>query len=144
MTHSPEDQPGPTDQPFDQDPEQAATMLRELASSVALLPAAPTPDGEDVPDGAISLPVIEQDGQRFIPVFTNEQSMRAAGGDVETASRLPLAELAAAWPSDDIWLAVNPTDEDGIGLPPQVVRMLPELAGVGGPGSNGQAPDGLV
>lgn len=144
MSYSPDDQSAPTDQPFDQDPERAAAMLRELATSVALLPAAPAPDGEGVPDGAISLPVIEQDGQRFIPVFTSEESMRSAGGEVETASRLPIAELAAAWPSDDIWLAVNPTDEDGIGLPPQVVRMLPELAGVSGASTNGQVPEGTL
>jgi hypothetical protein len=141
MTNSPADQSGPTDP----DAEQTAAKLRELAGAVALLPTAPPPDGEEVPEGSISLPVIEQDGQRFIPVFTSEESMRAAGGEVETASRLPMAELAANWPSDDIWLAVNPTDEDGVGLPPQIVRMLPELAGVGGgtgaAGTNGQVPD---
>lgn len=146
MTYTADDHQGPDDQlsPDPAEAEQAAAMLRELAAATALLPAAPAPDGEEVPEGAISLPVIEQDGQRFIPVFTSEESMREAGGEVESANRLPLVELAAAWPSDDIWLAVNPAGADGIGLPPQLVRMLPELAGVGGgPTSNGHVPDGL-
>ena len=74
------------------------------------------------------MPVIEQDGQRFIPVFTSEDSVRAAGGDASTAVRIPIAQLAANWPNEDVWLAVNPASEDGLGLPPDVVRALPVFA----------------
>ena len=114
------------------------TLLRELATSVALLPQAPQAEGEEAPEGMISLPVIEQDGQRFIPVFTSEDSLRAAGGDASTAVRIPIAQLAANWPSDDVWLAVNPASEDGLGIPPDVVRVLPVFAAqTGGDGHGG-------
>ena len=105
-----------------------AAILRDLATSVALLPQVPQPEGQEPPEGAIALPVIEQDGQRFIPVFTSEDSLRAAGGDASTAVRIPIAELAANWPDEDVWLAVNPASEDGLGLPPDVVRALPVFA----------------
>ena len=85
-------------------------------------------EGEEPPEGAIALPVIEQDGQRFIPVFTSEDSLRAAGGDASTAVRIPIAQLAANWPNEDVWLAVNPASEDGLGIPSDVVRALPVFA----------------
>jgi hypothetical protein len=112
-----------------------AKVLRELATSIALLPQAPPPEGEEQPEGAIALPVIEQDGRRYVPVFTSEEALRSAGADPGSALRIPIAQLAANWPSDDIWLAVNPASEDGLGLPPDVVRTLPVFAGsLGGDG----------
>jgi hypothetical protein len=59
---------------------------------------------------------------------------------VGTALRIPIAQLAANWPSDDIWLAVNPASEDGLGLPPDLVRTLPAFAD--SLGENGQTPLG--
>jgi hypothetical protein len=114
---------------------ESAALLRSLATSIALLPQVPAAEGEEAPEGAIALPVIEQDGQRYIPVFTTEEALRAAGADPGTAVRIPVAELAANWPSDDVWLAVNPASEDGLGLPPDVVRALPVFAGQGGDGT---------
>ncbi|MCU1628685.1 MAG: hypothetical protein JWP64_3634 [Pseudonocardia sp.] len=121
------------------DPDTAA-LLRDLATSIALLPQVPTSEGEERPEGAIALPVIEQDGQRYIPVFTTEAALRSAGADVDSALRIPLAQLAANWPSDDMWLAVNPASEDGLGLPPDVVRALPVFAG--SPDGAGESPPG--
>jgi hypothetical protein len=114
-----------------------AAVLRALATSIALLPQAPPAEGEERPEGAIALPVIEQDGQRYIPVFTSEESLRAAGADPGSAVRIPVAQLAANWPSEDVWLAVNPASEDGLGLPPDVVRALPVFAGQDGGGAVG-------
>jgi hypothetical protein len=119
-----------------------AAVLRALATSIALLPQAPPAEGEERPEGAIALPVIEQDGQRYIPVFTSEESLRAAGADPATAVRIPVAQLAANWPSEDVWLAVNPASEEGLGLPPDVVRVLPVFAGVDGGGAVGGAVGG--
>jgi hypothetical protein len=119
------------------DPDTAA-VLRDLATSIALLPQAPQPEGEEQPEGAIALPVIEQEGRRYIPVFTSEEALRSAGADPGTALRIPIAQLAANWPSDDMWLAVNPASEDGLGLPPEVVRSLPVFA-AGGDGT-GETP----
>jgi hypothetical protein len=123
------------------DPEE---LLRELATSMALVPQERVPqervpqepqaDGQEAPDGAISLPVIEQDGRRYVPVFTSEEALRAAGADAATALRLPVLQLAAGWPSDDLWLAVNPGSDDGLALPPEVVRALVELVQPDDPG----------
>jgi hypothetical protein len=115
-------------------------LLRELATSIALLPQEPAAAGEEPPEGAIALPVIEQDGTQYIPVFTSEEALRAAGADPGTALRLPLAELAANWPGEDLWLAVNPATEDGLTLPPDVVRALPIYAQ--GQGDAGQPAAG--
>jgi hypothetical protein len=124
----------------DMDAEDSVAVLRSLATSIALLPQAPPTEGEERPEGAIALPVIEQDGRQFIPVFTSEESLRAAGADVDTAVRIPVAQLAANWPSDDVWLAVNPASEDGLGLPPDVVRALPVFAGQGNVTFDGMPP----
>jgi hypothetical protein len=121
------------------DPETAA-VLRDLATSIALLPQVQPPDGEGQPEGAIALPVIEQDGRRYVPVFTSEDALRSAGGDPGTALRIPIVELAANWPSDEMWLAVNPASEEGLGLPPDVVRALPVFAG--SPDGAGAPPQG--
>jgi hypothetical protein len=99
-------------------------LLHELATSIALLPQQAPPEGEETPEGAIALPVIEQDGTKYVPVFTSEEALRAAGADVTTALRIPLVELAASWPTENLWLAVNPANEDGLALPPEVVRAL--------------------
>jgi hypothetical protein len=104
----------------------AQELLRELAGSVALLPQVPTAEGEQAPtEDAIALPVIEQDGTQYVPVFTSEDRMRAAGADPETALSVPLAGLAAGWPGDELWLAIDPAAEDGLALPPDAVRALP-------------------
>jgi hypothetical protein len=121
---------------------ESAALLQSLATSIALLPQAPLAEGEERPEGTIALPVIEQDGQRYIPVFTTEEALRAAGADPATAVRVPVVELAANWPSDDVWLAVNPASEEGMGLPPDVVRALPVFAGQTGNGHrHGSGPD---
>lgn len=115
-----------------------AEVLRDLATSIALLPQAPSPEGDEPPEGAISLPVIEHDGRRYVPVFTSEEALQSAGADMGTVLRIPIAQLAANWPSDDIWLAVNPASEDGLGLPPDLVRTLSTFAG--SPGRPRQDP----
>ncbi|MCF3145365.1 SseB family protein [Streptomyces platensis] len=115
--------------------------LVELANSMALLPQAPPVEGEEPrPEGAVSLPVIEQDGNRYIPVFTTEDALVAAGGDPGAALSIPVVELAANWPADDLWLAVNPSTEEGLALPPDLVRALPVFsqAGAEGGGAAGE------
>lgn len=132
MTASASDGQPTTDvaaQCLDAVPDATATVLRELASSIALVPHAPLPAGVEQPLDAVTVPVIERQGQRFIVVFTSEDAMRAAGVSLNSAARVPLARLGARWPSDDIWLAVNPVADEGVGLPPEVVRMLPMFAG---------------
>lgn len=100
-------------------------VMRAVAASEVVVPQAPGADDTDLPDGSISLPVIEQDGTSYVPVFTSETTMAAAAPDIEDAVQVNAAELGANWPSDDLWLAVNPGTEDGLTLPPDAVRSLP-------------------
>ena len=91
-----------------------------------VVPQAASADDGELPDGSISLPVIEQDGTSYVPVFTSEATMAAAAPDIEDAVSVNAAELGANWPSDDLWLAVNPGTEDGLTLPPDAVRSPPD------------------
>lgn len=105
---------------------ETQAALIDIATSVALLPQSPPAEGEEErPEGTIALPVIEQDGNRYVPVFTTEDALLAAGGDPDAALCLPVVELAANWPADDLWMAVNPSTEQGIVVPPDLVRALP-------------------
>ncbi|GAA2310015.1 SseB family protein [Streptomyces caniferus] len=144
-TPTPDENSPPTEVDGSQSAAEAAdtqAALIELATSMALLPQAPPAQGEEErPEGAISLPVIEQDGNRYVPVFTTEDALVAAGGDVESALRIPVVDLAANWPADDLWLAVDPSSEEGLALPPDLVRALPVFSQQGGaagpPGETG-------
>lgn len=122
----------PNEQPADVStsaPEaEAQALLQNLATSIALLPQDGMADGETPPEGSIAIPVIEQDGTQYVPVFTSEAALQAAGADPAPAIRLPVAELAANWPADDLWLAINPGSEDGLTLPPEAVQALATFA----------------
>ncbi|MFF3327390.1 SseB family protein [Streptomyces sp. NPDC002889] len=133
-TSTPDENAPPTEgAPSAADAAQTQAVLIDIANSVALLPQAPPAEGEEErPEGAIALPVIEQDGTRYIPVFTTEDALKAAGGDPETALRIPVLELAANWPEDDLWLAVNPSTDEGLALPADLVRALPIVSRRGG------------
>jgi hypothetical protein len=116
--------------PTEAEAAEAQAALIDLANSVALLPQVPPPEGEEErPEGAVALPVIEQDGNRYIPVFTTEDALVAAGGDPVTALRVPVIELAANWPADDLWLAVDPSTDQSLALPSELVRALPVVSG---------------
>ena len=101
------------------------SVMRAVATAEVVVPQAAGTDPDGVPDGAISLPVIEQDGTSYVPVFTSESTMASAAPDIEDAVSVKAAELAANWPDDELWLAVNPGTEDGLTLPPDAVRSLP-------------------
>jgi type III secretion system (T3SS) SseB-like protein len=143
-TSTPDDQPIQTnnetvEQAADPAAQAAAQeLLRELAGSMALLPQSPPAEGEEpLGEDAIALPVVEQDGTLFVPVFTSEDRMRAAGADPETAVSVPLAGLAAGWPDEELWLAVDPAHQDGLALPPDAVRALPAFLEPAGQDTNG-------
>ena len=99
-------------------------VMRAVATTEVMVPQAAPAEGE-VPDGSISLPVIESDGTSYVPVFTSQSTMATAAPDIADAVSVNAAELGANWPSDDLWLAVNPGTEDGLTLPPDAVRSLP-------------------
>jgi hypothetical protein len=101
------------------------SVMRAVATAEIVVPQAAGADPAGVPDGSISLPVIEQDGTSYVPVFTSESTMATAAPDIEDAVSVKASELAANWPDDELWLAVNPGTEDGLTLPPDAVRSLP-------------------
>jgi hypothetical protein len=109
----------------------AQIVLQQLAASVAYLPQELAEGAPPPPEGAIALPVIEQDGTQFVPVFTSSEALASAGADPTKAIEVAVAQLAAGWPSDDLWLAVDPASPDGLTLPSDVVRALPGLVGAG-------------
>jgi SseB protein N-terminal domain len=102
-------------------------VLRAVASIEVMVPQTGGPT-DDMPDGALSLPVIEQDGTSYVPVFTSEATMNQAAPDIDGAVSVPVAALSASWPSDELWLAVNPGTEGGLTLPPDAVKSLPGYA----------------
>jgi hypothetical protein len=106
---------------------QAQQILTDLAGSQALIPQEAAEGETPPPEDAIALPVIEQDGTHFVPVFTSVEKLVSAGADPDSAVQVGFAQLGAAWPSDELWLAVDPANEDGLTLPPDVVRALPTL-----------------
>lgn len=99
-------------------------LLRAIAGAEIVLPQDAREEGRD----GIDLPVIEQDGLQFVPVFTSERVMHAAAPEVTDAVSVLASELAAVWPEDQLWMVVNPGTLDGVSLPPDVVRMLPLYA----------------
>ncbi|MEV5481355.1 MULTISPECIES: SseB family protein [Streptomyces] len=140
---SPDDHVPPTEAaaaegaPSAEEAAETRAALIDIATSVALLPQSPPAEGEEErPEGTIALPVIEQEGNRYVPVFTTEDALLAAGGDPDAALCLPVVDLAANWPADDLWLAVNPSTEEGLVLPPDLVRALPAFSR-----GNGQAEE---
>jgi SseB protein N-terminal domain len=110
-------------------------VMRAVASIEVMVPqtvqssesGAPGEPG-DLPAGSLSLPVIEQEGTSYVPVFTSEATMNLAAPDIDDAVSVPAAALGANWPSDELWLAVNPGTEGGLTLPPDAVRSLPSYA----------------
>src|SRR3954469_25782048 len=106
---------------------EAQALLQQLATSTAFLPQEVPEGAEPPPEGAVALPVIEQDGNQFVPVFTTQEALVSAGADPVTAIEVPMIQLAAGWPDGDLWLAVDPASEDGLTLPADVVRALPGL-----------------
>jgi hypothetical protein len=102
-------------------------VLRAVASIEVMVPQAGG-SADDMPDGSLSLPVIEQDGTSYVPVFTSEATMNQAAPDIDGAVSVPVAALSANWPSDELWLAVNPGTEGGLTLPPDAVKSLPGYA----------------
>ncbi len=128
MSNSAPDDQTPGDITNEQERLAAQQVLGELATSIVLLPQEATPDDQDLPESSIALPVIEQDGTQYLPVFTSEEGMAAAGADPATALRMPLAELSANWPGDDLWLAVDAGSENGLVLPPELAQTLAGFA----------------
>jgi hypothetical protein len=64
--------------------------------------------------------------------------MHEAAPDIDDAVSVPAAALGANWPSDDLWLAVNPGTEGGLTLPPDAVKSLPVYTDAANDGQAGE------
>ena len=62
-------------------------VMRAVANSDIVVPQATVAPGEEAPDGSLSLPVIEQDGTSYVPVFTSEETMNSAAPELERRGR---------------------------------------------------------
>ena len=89
-------------------------------------------EGEELP-----LPVLEQGGERFIPVFTSpKQLARYAPGGTDFL-RLKGRALASVWP-EDCRLALNPRGDVGLILDPEQVKAAEDAP------ARGEAPGFFV
>lgn len=102
-------------------------VMRAVAGSEVVVPQ-PAGAQDELDEGSLSLPVIEAEGTSYVPVFTSEDAMKQAAPEVEEAVTVEVAELAANWPEQDLWLAVNPGTDEQLTLPPDAVRALPAYA----------------
>src|SRR4051794_25680376 len=102
-------------------------VMRVVASIDVMVPQARDPAPDGVVD-VVSLPVIEQDGTSYVPVFTSAAAMNEAAPHLDGAVSVAVAALSENWPSDELWLAVNPGTVGGLTLPPDAVKSLPDYA----------------
>lgn len=101
-------------------------FLRILAVGKVVLPQLrPLEEG-----GGLQLPVIEQDGVRYVLAFSSQQ--RLAESDVDAAATVTARgrELAGRWPEhEDLGLVINPGSDLSVAIPADAIRSLPSLAG---------------
>jgi SseB protein N-terminal domain len=101
--------------------------LRAIARADLLLPR--LAGAAEPGSGGLALPVVEEEGKSFVPVFTSQTQLSAALPEATGAVVVRGASLAAGWPSDTpLWLAINPASEHAATLPPDAVRSLASLA----------------
>lgn len=105
------------------DGDQSAAVAA-LAGQELILPQTSV-DEEGISDQQVTLPVIEQNETSYVPVFTTAERLTDSLPGIAGSIAVPARELAMAWPSDELWLAVNPGDQlTSVALPPDAVRSL--------------------
>lgn len=114
--------------------ERPDAFLAALAEADVYVPApGPAPDGEQLVTARagdeIPLPLLEQGGERFVPVFSSPRQLLRYVPAGTPYLRLQGRALASIWP-DDCRLALNPRGELGLVLSPEqvaAVKDAPEL-----------------
>lgn len=113
-------------------------FLAALADADVYLPAPEATPGEERQVTAragdeIPLPLLEQGGERFIPVFSSQTQLLRYLPEGTPYLRLQGRALASIWPSD-CRLALNPRGELGIILSPEQVAAVKDAPEHGTPG----------
>ena len=101
------------------------SVMRAVATAEIVVPQAASADVDGAP-GRFDLAARHRAGRH---VVRPRLHLGVDDGDRRPRHRgrrpVNAAELAANWPDDELWLAVNPGTEDGLTLPPDAVRSLP-------------------
>lgn len=118
--------------------ERPDTFLAALAEAEVYLPApGPAPEGEEhvtaQAGDEIPLPVLEQGGERFIPVFSSPKQLLRYVPEGTPYLRLSGRALASIWPAD-CRLALNPRGELGLILSPEQVAAVKDAPEPGASG----------
>jgi hypothetical protein len=118
--------------------EQPDAFLAALAEAEVYLPApGPAPDGERLVTAQVGdeipLPLLEQGGERFIPVFSSPKQLLRYVPEGTPYLRLSGRALALIWPAD-CSLALNPRGELGLVLSPEQVAAVKDAPERGGSG----------
>lgn len=100
-----------------------AEFLRILAEGDVLLPQLEPVD----PEEGMKLPFIEQEGTRYVLVFSSQERLTESGIEVQDTVTMNGGQLGASWPDEDLWLAINPGSEQSVAVPPDAVRALPSM-----------------
>lgn len=104
--------------------EDQAGFLQTLATGEVLLPQMEPVD----PDEGMKLPFIEQEGTRYVLVFSSQDRLTESGIEAQDTVSLSGGQLGAAWPEEEeLWLAINPGSEQSVAVPPDAVRALPSM-----------------
>lgn len=103
-----------------------AGFLRILAVSKVVLPQLQPVDQS----GRLQLPLIEQEGTRYVLAFSSHQRLAESEVDAEQTVTASGRELAGVWPEhENLWLLINPGSELSVAIPADAIRSLPSLAG---------------
>ncbi len=113
-------------------------FLAALADAEVYLPApGPAPASEKhvkaKAGDEIPLPLLEQGGERFIPVFSSQRQLARYLPEGTPYLRLQGRALASIWP-DDCRLALNPRGDLGLILSPEQVAAVRDAPAQGAPG----------
>ncbi|WP_333736721.1 SseB family protein [Streptomyces sp. IBSBF 2806] len=100
--------------------------LDTLAHCDVLVPVPDDATDEDVTDPTtVALPVLEQPGGApVVPVFTSEPEMADLLPEIDRYRLVPLAALAAQWPSGELSLSIDGAGDHPLTLTSEGVRTL--------------------
>jgi hypothetical protein len=104
-------------------------FMRALTVAEVLIPQphveGVAPGEHPVADGdELALPLVEHEGNTYVPVFTSIEQFRLGIADAEASFvRLPVRGLVGEWPEEH-GMAVNPGGDIGVALDSRSVRAL--------------------
>jgi hypothetical protein len=113
-----------------QDPERTGELIDALGDGHVWvpLPAGGGPDSQ-----TLDLPTTQIDGYFYVPVFSSEEQLFKAAGEI-SYTIAPVREFARGLPPE-LGIAVNPGGDLGIPIPAEGVMELARIPGAGSMGA---------